>query len=151
FAIAGPKSREVLQKLSGDIDLSAEAFPFMSMQAGEIAGAPARIFRISFTGELSYEINVPAFYGRAVWQAVMQAGKAFGITPYGTETMHVLRAEKGFIIVGQETDGTVVPQDLGMDWIVSKQKPDFIGKRSFSRPGHGPQRPQTAGWPADRG
>ncbi|MEQ8710955.1 MAG: sarcosine oxidase subunit alpha [Rhodospirillales bacterium] len=134
ISIAGPKSREVLQKLSGDIDLSAEAFPFMSMQAGEIAGAPARIFRISFTGELSYEINVPAFYGRAVWQAVMQAGKAFGITPYGTETMHVLRAEKGFIIVGQETDGTVVPQDLGMDWIVSKQKPDFIGKRSFSRP-----------------
>jgi sarcosine oxidase subunit alpha len=106
----------------------------MSMQEGEIAGAPARIFRISFTGELSFEINVPAFWGKHVWEAVMKAGEPYGITPYGTETMHVLRAERGFIIVGQETDGTVTPFDLGMDWIVSKKKPDFIGKRSYSRP-----------------
>jgi sarcosine oxidase subunit alpha len=132
-SLAGPKAREILQPLVGDLDLSNDAFPFMSMQEAEVAGAPARICRISFTGELSFEINVPAFWGRTVWDAVMEAGEPHGITPYGTETMHVLRAERGFIIVGQETDGTVTPYDLGMDWIVSKQKPDFIGKRSYSR------------------
>ena len=92
---------------------------------------PARVFRISFTGELSYEINVPAYHGLHVWEAIMRGGAKHGITPYGTEAMHVLRAEKGFIIVGQETDGTVTPHDLGMGWIVSKKKPDFIGKRSL--------------------
>jgi sarcosine oxidase subunit alpha len=97
-----------------------------------VAGVPARIFRISFTGEVSFEINVPASYGLAVWQALMTAGERYGITPYGTESMHVLRAEKGYIIVGQETDGSVTPLDLGMDWIVSKTK-DFIGKRSLTR------------------
>ena len=84
--------------------------------------------RISFTGELSYEINVQANYGQSVWEKCMAAGKEYGITPYGTEAMHLLRAEKGFIIVGQETDGTVTPVDLQMDWIVSKKKYDFIGK-----------------------
>ncbi|MEQ9328806.1 MAG: sarcosine oxidase subunit alpha family protein [Rhodospirillales bacterium] len=133
ISLAGPKARDILQPLVGDMDLSNEAFPFMSMQEAEVAGAPARICRISFTGELTFEINVPAFWGRAVWDAVMQSGEPHGITPYGTESMHVLRAERGFIIVGQETDGTVTPYDLGMDWIVSKQKPDFIGKRSYSR------------------
>jgi len=132
-SIAGPKAREVLQKLMPDMDLSTEAFPFMSFQEGEVAGMAARVFRISFTGELSYEINVPWNQGRALWDAVMDAGAEFDITPYGTESMHILRAEKGFIIVGQETDGTTTPQDLGMDWIVSKKKPDFIGKRSFVR------------------
>ena len=105
---------------------------FMAVQDATVAGAPARVFRISFTGELSYEINVPAWYGLAVWEAVMAAGEPYGITPYGTETMHVLRAEKGYPIVGQDTDGTVTPQDAGMEWIVSKAK-DFIGKRSYSR------------------
>lgn len=134
ISVAGPKARDMLAPIVSGIDLSNDAFPFMSMQEGEIAGAPARIFRISFTGELSFEINVPAFWGKHVWEAVMKAGEPYGITPYGTETMHVLRAERGFIIVGQETDGTVTPYDLGMDWIVSKKKPDFIGKRSYSRP-----------------
>ncbi len=132
-SIAGPKSRDLLAKIAPDMDLSNEAFPFMSFQEGEVAGLNARIFRISFTGELSYEINVPWTSGKALWEAVMEAGGEFDITPYGTESMHVLRAEKGFIIVGQETDGTTTPQDLGMDWIVSKKKPDFIGKRSFTR------------------
>jgi len=132
-AVNGPKSRAVLEKLCQDVDLSAEAFPFMSMKEGTVAGIPAKIYRISFTGELSFEVNVPARYGLALWEALMEAGKEFDITPYGTETMHVLRAEKGFIIVGQETDGTVNPLDLGMDWIVSKKKPDFIGKRSLER------------------
>jgi sarcosine oxidase subunit alpha len=132
-AVNGPKSRALLEKLCSGIDFSAEAFPFMSMKDGTVAGIPAKIYRISFTGELSFEVNVPARHGLALWEALMEAGKEFDITPYGTETMHVLRAEKGFIIVGQETDGTVTPLDLGMDWIVSKQKPDFIGKRSLER------------------
>ncbi len=132
-SIAGPKARDVVAALAPDLDLSAEAFPFMAMKEAVVAGVPARIFRISFTGELSYEINVPAYHGLHVWTEIMKAGAPHGVTPYGTETMHVLRAEKGYIIVGQETDGTVTPQDLGMDWIVSKQKADFVGKRSFTR------------------
>ena len=105
----------------------------MSFREGEINGIPVRVFRISFTGELSFEINTPARYGIKLWEILMQSGKQFGLTPYGTEAMHVLRAERGFIIVGQETDGTVTPIDLGMDWIVSKKKKDFIGKRSLER------------------
>ena len=105
----------------------------MSYREAVVAGVPARIFRISFTGELSYEINVPAYHGLHVWEEIMRAGAKHGITPYGTETMHVLRAEKGYPIIGQDTDGTITPQDLGMDWVVSKKKPDFIGKRSFDR------------------
>jgi sarcosine oxidase subunit alpha len=93
----------------------------------------ARVFRISFTGELGFEIQVPAGHGLAVWEACIEAGARYGITPYGTEAMHVLRAEKGYIIAGQDTDGTVTPHDLGMDWIVSSKKPDFIGKRSLGR------------------
>ena len=132
MAINGPLARDLLTELC-DADLSLEAFPFMSMIEAEVAGIPARIFRISFTGELAFEINVPARHGLHVWEALMKAGKAFDITPYGTEAMHVLRAEKGFIIVGQETDGSATPHDLGMSWIVSKKKKDFIGKRSLTR------------------
>jgi sarcosine oxidase subunit alpha len=131
-AIAGPQARALLGELVTDIDLDSQAFPFMAVREGRVAGIPARIFRISFTGEMSYEINVPQRYGLALWRALMAAGTPIGITPYGTEAMHVLRAEKGFVIVGQETDGTVTPIDLGMDWIVSKTK-DFIGKRSLAR------------------
>ncbi|GAA2312571.1 2Fe-2S iron-sulfur cluster-binding protein [Streptomyces hawaiiensis] len=133
IAVVGPKSREVVARLAPGVDLSAEAFPFMAFREATLAcGIPARICRISFSGELAYEINVSGWYGRAVWERVHEAGQPYGITPYGTETMHVLRAEKGYIIVGQDTDGTVTPQDAGMSWVVSKQK-DFIGKRSFSR------------------
>src|SRR5439155_9095939 len=98
-----------------------------------VAGMPARVFRISFSGELAYEVNVPSWYGRSLWDAIVTAGRSLGVTPYGTEAMHVLRAEKGYVIVGQDTDGTVTPQDLGMDWAVSKKKRDFIGRRSFVR------------------
>lgn len=104
----------------------------MTWRQGTVAGLPARVFRVSFTGELSFEINVAARHGMALWTALATAGEKYGITPFGTEAMHVLRAEKGYIIVGQETDGTVTPGDLGMDWILSKKK-DFIGRRSFSR------------------
>ncbi|MDB2390576.1 sarcosine oxidase subunit alpha [Alphaproteobacteria bacterium] len=131
--LSGPKAAKILKDAQIDIDLSAGNFPFMSMQECHIGGIPARIFRISFTGELSYEINVQARHGLALWTHLMKAGKAHDITPYGTEAMHVLRAEKGFIIVGQETDGSVTPNDLNMDWIVSKQKADFIGKRALAR------------------
>jgi sarcosine oxidase subunit alpha len=131
-AVVGPRSREVVAALAPNLDVSRDAFPFMTWRDARVVGTPARIFRISFSGELAYEINVPAWHGLALWEAVMAAGERVGITPYGTETMHVLRAEKGYPIVGQETDGTVTPQDLGMDWIVSKRKP-FIGSRSYRR------------------
>jgi sarcosine oxidase subunit alpha len=131
LTVSGPRSRTLLSRLTG-IDLSNEAFPHLSMRAGTVAGLSARVFRISFTGEMSWEINVPASHGPALIATVAEAGGDLGLVPYGTEAMHVLRAEKGYIVVGQETDGTVTPDDLGMAWIVSKQK-DFIGKRSLSR------------------
>lgn len=130
--VAGPKSRDVLRAVCSDIDFDDAAFPFMSYREGTVAGVPARVMRISFSGERSYEINVPADYGLKVWEAVFAAGQPYGITPYGTETMHVLRAEKGFIIVGQDTDGSVSPIDLGMGGMVAKTK-DFLGKRSLTR------------------
>lgn len=132
FAVVGPKSRKVLQKVCRDIDFGNETFPFMSWRAGMVAGAPSRVMRISFSGELAYEVNVPANLGRGVWEALMAAGAEFDITPYGTETMHVLRAEKGYIIVGQDTDGSVTPFDLGMGGMVAKTK-DCLGKRSLMR------------------
>jgi len=131
-AVAGPKSRALLRKLCPDVDFDDGAFPFMSAREGTVAGVKARILRISFSGERSYEVNVPAEHGLRVWQAIQDAGAEFGITPYGTETMHVLRAEKGFIIVGQDTDGSVTPVDLGMGAMVAKTK-DCLGKRSLAR------------------
>ena len=132
ISLNGPDSARVLGELV-DLPLDDQSFPFMSVRETRIAGIPARIFRISFTGELSFEINVPARFGLSLWTALMDAGEKYGICPYGTEAMHVLRAEKGFIIAGQDTDGTVTPMDLGMNWIVSKTKADFLGKRSFDR------------------
>ncbi len=131
-ALAGPMAREVLAGLTGDVDLAPGAFPFMSWRRGHVAGLPAQLFRVSYTGELSYEIVVPSGHGMTLWTALMEQGR--GITPFGTDAMHVLRAEKGFIAVGQETDGTVTPHDLEMSWILSRKK-DFIGRRSLSRSG----------------
>ncbi|MGR3913009.1 MAG: sarcosine oxidase subunit alpha, partial [Gammaproteobacteria bacterium] len=131
-SLSGPRSRAVLAGLC-DAPLDSAAFPFMSMREMRVAGIPARVFRVSFTGELAFEINVPARFGLAVWRELMRAGEAHGICAYGTEAMHVLRAEKGFIIVGQDTDGSVTPADLGMNWLVSKTKGDFVGKRSLAR------------------
>ncbi|MFI8219052.1 sarcosine oxidase subunit alpha family protein [Streptomyces sp. NPDC085932] len=152
IAVAGPRSRQVLAPLAPELDLSPEAFPFMAFRETTLAGGiPARVCRISFSGELAYEINVSAWYGQAVWERVHAAGQPYGITPYGTEAMHVLRAEKGYIIVGQDTDGTVTPQDAGMSWVVSQRK-EFIGRRSFSRADTArPDRKQLVGLlPADR-
>ncbi|KAF0676702.1 sarcosine oxidase subunit alpha family protein [Profundibacterium mesophilum] len=132
IAVAGPKAREILERLGG-MALDAETLPFMGWMEGTLGGIAARVFRISFSGELSYEIAVPAGQGPALWNKLVAAGGEAGITPYGTEALHVLRAEKGFIMIGDETDGTVIPQDLGLDWAVSKKKEDFIGKRALSR------------------
>ena len=132
-SVCGPNSKKILSKLIPDLDLSDENFPHMSFKNASIGKIKCRIMRISFTGEHSYEINVQANYGKSVWEKCMEIGKEYNITPYGTETMHLLRAEKGFIIVGQDTDATMTPIDLQMDWIVSKKKYDFIGKRSLYR------------------
>ena len=134
IAVQGPLARKLLEPLVEGIDLSAAAFPHMAIREGTICGVPMRLFRVSFTGELGFEINVPSAYGRALWERLMAAGAVYGIVPYGTEAMHVLRAEKGFIIVGQDTDGTVTPDDAGLNWAVGKKKPDFVGKRSLARP-----------------
>ena len=133
IAVQGPNSRGVLADLV-DIDVAAAALPHMGVANGQICGVPMRLFRVSFTGELGFEINVPADFGAAVWGAVWAAGQAHGMTAYGTETMHVLRAEKGYIIVGQDTDGTVTPDDAGLSWAIGRNKPDFVGKRSLQRP-----------------
>jgi sarcosine oxidase subunit alpha len=127
-AVVGPGSRDVMRRLAPSLDVSAEGFPFLAIRDATVAGIPARVFRISFTGELSYEINVPSWYGLALWDAV----RAQGVTPYGTEAMHVLRAEKGFIVAGQDTDGTVTPHDAGLGWAVSTVK-HFVGQRSLTR------------------
>ena len=132
-SICGPSSKKILNKLIPDLNLSDESFPHMSFKEAQIGKIKCRVMRISFTGEHSYEINIQANYGKSLWEQCIKAGKEFNITPYGTETMHLLRAEKGFIIVGQDTDGTMTPNDLQMDWIVSKKKYDFIGKRSLYR------------------
>ncbi|MCC5975321.1 MAG: sarcosine oxidase subunit alpha family protein, partial [Rubellimicrobium sp.] len=131
-AVVGPEARRVLEALGG-MDVSKEALPFMHWVEGELAGFPVRVFRISFSGELSYEIAVPAGRARAFWDAVLAAGTGFGMMPYGTEALHVMRAEKGFIMIGDETDGTVIPQDLGLGWAISKKKADYLGKRGQER------------------
>ena len=133
ISVCGPNSKKIVSKVIPDLDLSDENFPHMSFKNTKIDKIKCRVMRISFTGEHSYEINIQANYGKSVWEKCMEVGKEFNITPYGTETMHLLRAEKGFIIVGQDTDATVTPIDLQMDWIVSKKKYDFIGKRSLYR------------------
>ena len=132
IGVVGPKARDVLMALGG-MDVSRETLPFMSFVDGQLAGIPARVMRISFSGELSYEIAVPASRGLEFWNACLGAGEAHGIQPYGTEALHVMRAEKGFIMIGDETDGTVTPQDLNLHWAVSKKKGDFIGKRAQQR------------------
>ena len=132
FPVVGPRSRDVVAAVTG-LDTSQAAFPFMTWQDTRIGDVRVRVARISFSGELAFEVNVDAWHAPAVWERLIAAGEPYGITPYGTETMHVLRAEKAYPIIGQDTDGTVTPQDLGMSWAVSKKKPDFLGKRSFAR------------------
>jgi sarcosine oxidase subunit alpha len=121
-AIAGPLSRQFLESVTKDCSFVDKDFPHMSMRETSVAGIPARLFRISFSGERAYEIAVPAQWGMALWSDLILAGESYGLTPYGTEAMHVLRAEKGYIIVGQETDGSVSPLDLGLSGLVDLNK-----------------------------
>lgn len=133
IAVVGPNSRRLLQKVGCNIDLDKESFPFMRVKDAELAGMPVQLFRVSFSGELAFEVNINSNNALQMWKTLMDAGSEFDITPYGTETMHVLRAEKGFVIIGQDTDGSVTPVDAGMNWLLSKEK-DFLGRRSLSRP-----------------
>lgn len=134
IALNGPNARNILEPLMEGLDLSDENFPHMSIAECKIFDLPCRLFRLSFTGELGFEINIPSRYGRMVWKKLIEAGEQYDICPYGTEAMHVLRAEKGYIIVGQDTDGTVTPHDVGMSWAIGKKKTDFVGMRSLKRP-----------------
>ncbi len=131
-SLCGPECDKLVAELCDDLDPNPDTFEFMSLRDAHVGGVPVRVFRISFTGELSYEINIPATYGLWLWREVMEKGAKYGIVPYGTEAMHLLRAEKGFIIVGQETDGTVTPDDLGYGGMVKKSA-DFVGRRSLFR------------------
>ncbi|MBB5220251.1 sarcosine oxidase subunit alpha [Amaricoccus macauensis] len=133
-ALQGPNARKLLEPFVEGLDITAEAFPHMAAAECTVAGFPARLFRVSFTGELGFEVNVPARHGLALWEKLWEAGQQYDVCAYGTETMHVLRAEKGYIVVGQDTDGTLTPADAGLTWAIGKKKPDFVGKRSLSRP-----------------
>ena len=150
MALAGPRARAVLARVTEGLDVSDANLPFMGVREGRIAGAPARIFRISFSGELAYEINTPADCGRVVWEALLAAGSAEDIIPYGLEAMGILRIEKGHV-AGPELDGRTTPEDLGLGRMVSEKKPDFIGKHLRARPAlKEPERPRLVGLvPAD--
>src|SRR3546814_1951573 len=139
IAVRGPNGRAVIAPLIEGLDVAADAFPHMSIADAHICGVPMRLMRVSFTGELGFEVNVPSGYGAMVWQAIWERGRAYDIVPYGTETMHVLRAEKGYIIIGQETDGTVTPDDAGLEWAIGRAKPDFVGKRTVRSEEHKPE------------
>jgi sarcosine oxidase subunit alpha len=134
FAIAGPRARQLLARFRADIAFDWRSLPHMSLREGRFAGVPARLYRVSFSGELGYEINVPARYGAALWTELMKAGADFGVTPYGVETVLLLRLEKGYLHVGVDTDGTTAPADVGWGEVAAKRKGDFIGKRSLARP-----------------
>jgi len=136
FTIAGPKAREVLAALGTDMDISSDAMPHMSAATGTVFGLPARIVRVSFSGELSFEINIPARQATNFMQAILDTGKPFGITPYGVETLMVLRCEKGYLHVGSDTDGSSTPDDVGWGHVARKKTSDYIGKRSLFRPGN---------------
>jgi len=131
-AVVGPNARTALERLGG-MDVSKEALGFMDWVDGELGGFKVRVYRISFSGELSYEVAVDASHGQAFWDALLAVGADLGVMPYGTECLHIMRAEKGFIMIGDETDGTVIPQDLGLNWAISKKKDDYLGKRAQER------------------
>ena len=146
IAVQGPRARDLIAPFVENIDLSAAALPHMSLRQGRICGVPTRLMRVSFTGELGFEINVAPRYARALWETLWAAGKVHHVVAYGTEAMHVMRAEKGYIIVGQDTDGTVTPADAGLAWAIGKTKSDYVGKRSLTRPDMvAPKRKQLVG------
>lgn len=129
--LAGPKSRDIIQRLESDIDFSGAAFPYMGARTGTLAGIPVRVLRVGFVGELGYEIHTPSRYGEALWDMLMEAGAQDGIVPFGVEAQRILRLEKGHIIVGQDTDGLTHPVEAGMEWALGKKKPFYVGKRAI--------------------
>jgi len=129
--LAGPLSRQVLAKVCDDVDLSAEAFPYLGVRQGKVAGIPARILRVGFVGELGYEVHVPARHGERLWDELTQAGAGLGIRPFGVETQRLLRLEKGHVIISQDTDGMTHPAEIDMQWAIGRKKPFFVGKRSI--------------------
>ena len=144
--LAGPRARDVLARLNTGIDLSPSAFPHMHARQGSIGEVPVRVSRVSFTGELSYEISVPWNYGRALWDELLSVGRDFDITPFGLESLLVMRTEKGFLHVGTDTDGMTLPQDVGFAAIIDKKQEDFVGRRSTMTPdARRPDRRQLVG------
>lgn len=131
LSVAGPRARDLLTGIDSDIDFSSGAFPHLAVRCGRFAGVAARILRVSYTGELSYEVNVPARFGRALWELLLERGARYGIEPVGLEAIDALRIDKGYIAIGHDTDGTVTPTDLGMDWIIARKKGDFLGRRGL--------------------
>ncbi|ANT54866.1 2Fe-2S iron-sulfur cluster-binding protein [Mesorhizobium amorphae] len=129
--LAGPNARKVLARLNHDIALSPQDFPYLAYREGTVAGIPARVFRVGFIGELGYEIHVPSRFASELWRAIGDAGKEFGIRPFGLEAQRLMRLEKGHVIIGQDTDGMTTPEELDMSWAVANSKPFFIGKRSL--------------------
>jgi sarcosine oxidase subunit alpha len=129
--VAGPASRKMLEDLVEDVDLSAEAFPYMGVREGHVAGVPARLIRVGFVGALGYEIHVPAAWGEVLWDRLMEAGKAHDMRPFGVEAQRILRLEKGHIIIGQDTDAMTTPDEVDMTWAIGKKKPFFVGRRSI--------------------
>jgi sarcosine oxidase subunit alpha len=134
ISLTGPKARTLLSRLDSDIDLSAEAFPHLGFREGRLLGLRARIFRVSFTGELTYEINVPARAGRTLWEALCSVGAGEGLQPIGLDALLLLRLEKGFLHIGTDTDGTTIPDDVGWGRTAVNKQRDFIGKRSLGLP-----------------
>jgi sarcosine oxidase subunit alpha len=150
IALAGPRARDVLARFETDIALDAASFPHMSVREGRLAGIATRLYRVSFSGELGFEINVPARYGAALWRELLTVGAESGIVPYGIETVLLLRLEKGFLHVGVDTDGTTAPADIGFGEIAARKRTDFIGKRSLRRSDNQrPDRMQLVGLAAD--
>jgi sarcosine oxidase subunit alpha len=144
IAVAGPRSRALLEKAVEDCRLDDETLPFMGIAEGRIGGTPVRIFRISFSGELAYEVNVAADHGTGVWEALMSAGKELDVIPYGLEAMAVMRIEKGHV-AGQELDGRTTPEDLGLGRMASRKK-HYVGRRLLEREGLAdPDRPRLVG------
>lgn len=129
--LAGPLSRQVLAKVCDDVDLSADAFPYLGVRQGTVAGIAARILRVGFVGELGYEVHVPARHAEHLWDTLMQAGAGLGIRPFGVETQRLLRLEKGHVIISQDTDGMTHPAEIDMQWAIGRKKPFFVGKRSI--------------------
>ncbi len=133
IAVSGPRSRSLLQRLGMDIPVDGESLPHMHVREGHLGQLPIRLYRISFSGELGYEINIPARHGAALWEQLLASGKDLGVVPYGIETLLLLRLEKGFLHVGVDTDGTTSPADVGWGDVATRKKADFIGRRSLTR------------------